>query len=191
MSCPHPPAAQYVDRARGTVTCTICGEVVNDQHLELDPAFARASDAISKPANAMRQLGVPRPTKMTGHVLPTSHRPSVEVARRAIKSISRTLHISDELVDKATGLYKIAVNANVVAGARTSVLCACLYAICRREGTSHMLYDFADATKECPYKILRDMKSICHATHTVVPVMDLSVLVIRLAEELDLGGQTS
>ena len=120
---------------------------------------------------------------------PASHRPSIELARRGIAAIARQMEISSDLVEMATAIYKLGVNVNAVSGARTSILCACLYAVCRREGTTHMLYDFADAAKESPLVILHYMKLVCRATNTAVPPLDSSMLLFRLAEHLRLGDE--
>lgn len=189
MSCPHPQTAQHVDRSRGTVTCTICGEVVNDQQLELDPLFSRGERPTTQ-NRGLRSLGQPRPMRSTTHVTPISQRPSVELARRHIFNIARQLEINGDVAEMATGIYKLAVSNNAVSGARMSVLCACLYAVCRKEGTNHVIYDFADATKESPYEILQYMRYICEATHTSVPPLDASLIVYRFAEQLHLGAKT-
>lgn len=88
----------------------------------------------------------------------------------------------------ALTVYKLALNVNAIAGARQSVLCACLYAICRREKTSHVVYDFAAVSNEAPQHILTQMKHICEATHTTVPVIDLSCLLLRFAQQMNLGS---
>lgn len=191
MSCAHPAAAQHVDRSRGTVTCTICGEVITDQQLELDPLFSRGERPGGQGrGGGLRALGQPRPMRNSVHVTPASQRPSVELARRKIYNIARQLEISGDLAELATGIYKLAVTNNAITGARNSVLCACLYAVCRREKTSHMIYDFSDATKESPYDILHYVKYLCEVTHTTVPPVDVSLLVYRFAEQLDLGPIT-
>lgn len=189
MSCPHPQSAQHVDRSRGTVTCAMCGEVITDQQLELDPLFARGERVATQGRSNLRSLGQPRPMRTSNHVTPVSQRPSVELARRNMNNIARQLEISSDMAEQATGIYKLAVTNNAVVGARTSILCACLYAICRREGTNHVIYDFADATKESPYEILKYMRFLCDVTHTDLPPLDASLFVYRFAEQLDLGDK--
>ncbi|CUF86599.1 transcription factor, putative [Bodo saltans] len=190
MSCPHPQSAQHVDRARGTVTCAICGEVITDQQLELDPLFARGERTNTQGRSNLRSLGQPRPMRTTIHTTPVSQRPSVEIARRNMYNIARSLEISADMAEQATGIYKLAVTNNAVVGARTSILCACLYAVCRREGTNHVIYDFADATKESPYEILKYMRFLCDVTHTSLPPLDVSLFVYRFSEQLELGDRT-
>ena len=190
MPCQHPPTAHITDRARGTVTCAICGEVLNDQQFELDPAFARGERS-AVPARSANRIAVstrPHRSSVT-HVTAASQRPSVEVARRKLAVIARQLEISADLAEMATGIYKLAVNVNAVSGARSGVLCACLYAVCRREGTAHMVFDFCDATKDTdPFEILSYLRHICASTNTEAPPLDPSFLLQRFAHQLHLGS---
>nr|CCC94661.1 putative transcription factor [Trypanosoma congolense IL3000] len=185
QGCRHPTSAQYTDRGSGTVTCTLCGDVMSDPQFELDPVFSRGDKA-----SRLRALGHLRPA--LGSVAPRlpSARPSVEAARRGMATIARQLDVGDDMVESALGLYKLAVNLNAVTGARPVVLSAVLYVMCRRERTSHMVFDFADAIGESPYEILAYMHHICEATRTTIPVADPSCLVHRFAEQMNLGNMT-
>ncbi|KPI89255.1 putative transcription factor [Leptomonas seymouri] len=192
-ACAHPTSALYVDRQQGKTICTLCGDVVMDDQFELDPVFAQGS----RPGGGggLRTLpGSFRPATFKGtHAsISRSHsRPTIDKARREMLNIARLLDISDETVERALGIYKVALNMNAVSGTRPSVLCACLYAACRRERTSHVIYDFSRGCHEDPHAILTQMKLICHATHTEVPVVDPSCYVQRFAEEMDLREKTA
>ncbi|RNF10026.1 transcription factor [Trypanosoma rangeli] len=185
--CTHPASAQYSDRVRGTITCTLCGDIVQDQQFELDPVFARGEKTN---ARGLRSLGHLRPTRGAIGARMPSARPSIEAARRGMVSIARQLDISDDMIEMAVAIYKLAVGLNAVSGARSAVLSAALYAVCRRERTSHMIYDFSEVTGESPYEILSYMRQICEATHTEVPVIDPSCMVHRFAAQMNLGAMT-
>ncbi|KAG8344866.1 putative Transcription factor TFIIB repeat [Trypanosoma vivax] len=184
--CTHPASAQYNDRANGIITCTLCGDVVQDPQFELDPVFARGEKS-----TRLRSLGHLRPTRGVINLRLSSARPSIEAARRGMTSFARQLAVSDDMVETALAVYKMAVSMNAVSGARPVVLCAALYAVCRRERTSHMVYDFAEVAGENPYDILSYMQLICETTHTDLPVIDPSCMVHRFAEQLNLGHQTA
>ncbi|KAG5476908.1 hypothetical protein LSCM1_05240 [Leishmania martiniquensis] len=196
-SCAHPTSALFVDRQNGCTTCTICGDVVMSDQYELDPVFAQGGrPPASGGGGGLRSLACSfRPAtsyKGANSSMVNSHsRPTIDKARREMLNISRQLEISEETVERALGIYKVALNLNAVSGTRPSVLCACLYAACRRERTSHVIYDFSEANGEDPQGILSQMKYICHATHTEVPVIDPSCYVQRFAEQMDLGPQTT
>lgn len=191
-ACPHPTAALYVDRQRGTTVCTLCGDMVMDQQYELDPVFTRGNRPTGGAGGGLRSLGGSlRPTRATLNVSMPNARPSIDAARRGMLAIARDLEISDDIVEMALGVFKLALGMNAISGTRTVTLCACLYAVCRRERTSHVIYDFAEATRDSPHAILSQMKHICEATHTEVPVVDPSCYVQRFAEQMDLGEHTA
>lgn len=194
-SCTHPTSALFVDRQNGRTTCTICGDVVMSDQYELDPIFAQGGRQPASGGGLRGLAGSFRPAtsyKGTNTSMIHSHsRPTIDKARREMLNISRQLEISEDTVERALGIYKVALNLNAVSGTRSSVLCACLYAACRRERTSHVIYDFSELNSEDPHTILSQMKYICHATHTEVPVIDPSCYVQRFAEQMDLGPQTT
>lgn len=197
-ACTHPTSALYVDRQQGKTICTLCGDVVMDDQFELDPVFAQGGgrQGGGGGGGGLRTLaGSFRPAnayKGGNTSLAHSHsRPTIDKARREMLNIARLLDISDETVEGALGIYKVALNMNAISGTRPSVLCACLYAACRRERTSHVIYDFSSGCNEDPHAILTQMKLICHATHTEVPVVDPSCYVQRFAEEMNLGDKTA
>lgn len=197
-ACTHPTSALYVDRQQGKTICTLCGDVVMDDQFELDPVFAQGGgrQGGGGGGGGLRTLaGSFRPAnayKGGNTSLAYSHsRPTIDKARREMLNIARLLDISDETVEGALGIYKVALNMNAISGTRPSVLCACLYAACRRERTSHVIYDFSSGCNEDPHAILTQMKLICHATHTEVPVVDPSCYVQRFAEEMNLGDKTA
>lgn len=183
--CSHPSSALYADKEQGVTICTLCLDVVTHQVYELDPQFPRGGASSSR-----LTAGNYRPTR--GQVsLPSTHpRPSMEAARRGMQSIARQLEINEDHVEMALGIYKLAVALNVISGTRDVVLCACLYAVCRRERTPHVIFDFCFACNVSASAVLSQMAIICQATHTEVPVVDPSCMVQRFAEYLNLGDAT-
>lgn len=66
--------------------------------------------------------------------------------RRAISRIAAVLQLSQHHVDAAQRFFSLAVQHNFIQGRRLQhVVAACLYIVCRRERTAHMLLDFAGA----------------------------------------------
>ncbi len=54
------------------------------------------------------------------------------------------------MVDSAHRLYMMAVQRNFVQGRKTFVVvAACLYVVCRREKSDHLLIDFSDSLEVC------------------------------------------
>lgn len=55
------------------------------------------------------------------------------------------LHLNQHHEDFAVRLFTLAVQHNFVQGRKTENVCsACLYIVCRREKTPHLLIDFSD-----------------------------------------------
>ena len=188
-SCTHPQFAHVFDRARGIVTCTICGDVVSDTQLEVDPSFLAHNEGGRSTATTigLRTAGFARPTMRSAQPLRGVPRPSVDVARKSIAAIARQLEISPDHAETAVGVYKTALSVNAVIGAKSAVLCACLYIVCRRNGTPHMILDFSDITKDPPFVIIGYMRTICRATYTALPPPDPSLYVARFALQLNFG----
>lgn len=186
--CSHPASALYNIKDQGITICTLCNDVVSHTVYEVDPHFLRGSGG---GAGGNRSgIGSFRPVRSQTVGTPMAFsqaRPSIEVARRHMLNIARTVQMNDDHVEMALGIYKLAVTMNAVSGTRDVVLCACLYAVCRRERMPHVIYDFAYACNVSPSAILSHMRYICAATHTEVPVADPSCIVQRFAEYLNLG----
>lgn len=206
-SCQHPLSAQHRDTVRGVVVCTSCGDILEEQRFELDPLFERAVGAgggggrsgklagRSTAAGSLRHLGGSlRPTRSAdGSLLPVVYNPraTIEQARREMMNLSRSMEIDPVTMEVALGIYTSALRSHVVSGTRSVILRACLYAACRRQRTTHIIYDFAEPNGDSVHSILAHMKVICEGTKTEVPVLDPSVLVQRLAEQMDLGDHTA
>ena len=62
-----------------------------------------------------------------------------------MQQLSSTLRLSQHVVDSSHRLFMLAVEHNFIQGRRTlNVIAACLYIVCRRERSEHLLIDFAD-----------------------------------------------
>ena len=186
-TCTHPASAHHYDRPRGIITCMQCGDVVTEEAFELDPAFGRGEKAAVGP---MRTAGFARPQRGTQQAPTGAARPSIENARKALSAIARQLDIPADHLEIAAGVYKMAVYNNCVVGARSPVLCACLYIVCRRKQTPHMILDFSDVTGDSPFHIMKYLKLICSVTGTTVPPVDPSIYLARLAQQLNLGSHS-
>ena len=56
-----------------------------------------------------------------------------------------SIHLGSYYVDAAQRLFMLAMEHNFIQGRRTQyIVAACLYVVCRREKTPHMLIDFSD-----------------------------------------------
>ncbi|OEH79179.1 transcription factor iiib [Cyclospora cayetanensis] len=96
-----------------------------------------------------------------------------------IQSVADRLRLSPQHVASAHRLYLMASQRNFSVGRRGSVVAgACLYAICRRERTPHLLIDFSDVLRV-------SVRSLGQ-----VPHVDPSLFLDRFAAQLQLGEKT-
>ena len=66
--------------------------------------------------------------------------------KKAINGMMDRLRLSPHIIESACRLYQLALSKNFVQGRKTiNVAAACVYIVCRREKTPHMLIDFSDA----------------------------------------------
>ena len=69
----------------------------------------------------------------------------IDNGKRTMQQLSSSLHLSQHVVDSAHRLFMLAVEHNFIQGRKTlNVIASCLYIVCRREKSEHLLIDFAD-----------------------------------------------
>jgi transcription factor IIIB subunit 2 len=71
-----------------------------------------------------------------------------------------------------------------------NVVSACLYVVCRREKTAHMLVDFSDALQTNLYELGAVFLRFCRLLNLRLPVVDPSLYIHRFASKLDFGDST-
>ena len=113
--------------------------------------------------------------------------------RQIIMQISNSLSMPDDgIVDRALGLYQLAMEKNFVFGRRQiHVASTCLYAICRREQKPHLLIDFSDALQVNIYILGKSFLQFIRLLNLKLPVIDPSLYIHRFAQRLALQDQTN
>nr|XP_009916928.1 PREDICTED: transcription factor IIIB 90 kDa subunit-like isoform X2 [Haliaeetus albicilla] len=65
--------------------------------------------------------------------------------KRQIHHLGNQLQLNQHCLDTAFNFFKMAVSKHLTRGRKmTHVIAACLYLVCRTEGTPHMLLDLSD-----------------------------------------------
>ena len=73
--------------------------------------------------------------------------------RRRIQNLGDQLRLSQHCVDTAYNFFKMAVSRRLTHGRKTAhVIAACLYMVCRTEGTSRILWDQSNSW--IPWKLV-------------------------------------
>jgi len=133
----------------------------------------------------------------------TSQELAINRGLSKIGYIADRLQLSAQLQDAGRRMYQLACQLNFTAGRPTRfVACACLYVVCRRNKSPHLLIDFSDVL-QTPVKtigrvymrLIRRLvggdprqSAITEATDIKVPLVDPSIFIERFARKLSLGG---
>uniref|UniRef100_A0A3B0MST9 B-related factor 1 n=1 Tax=Theileria annulata TaxID=5874 RepID=A0A3B0MST9_THEAN len=104
-----------------------------------------------------------------------------------IKKIAEALRLSPHHIDAAKRIYLLAVQRNFTMGRNNlHVASCCLYTICRRERTPHLLIDFSDVLLTPVKTIGQIFMKLVRMLHISVPNIDPSIFFERFATQLQL-----
>uniref|UniRef100_A0A8W8HR98 TFIIB-type domain-containing protein n=1 Tax=Magallana gigas TaxID=29159 RepID=A0A8W8HR98_MAGGI len=142
------------DPARGDAVCTNCGSVLEDQiivsEIQFEEHATGASSVIgqfvSTDGSKSHSLGISFPHGMKKE----SRTVTFDNGRKRIQQLGVQLKLNQHCIDTAFNFFKMAVNRRMTQGRKTThVIAACLYIVCRTEGTPHILqcqYTVSEAT---------------------------------------------
>ena len=178
----------------GDTVCTNCGTVLEESHIVSSIEFVETAAGTSSvigqfvSATATKPYGVSGP----GYGLSRESREvAIENGRRMIVDVAGKLHLNAHFIDSAHRLYILAVHHHFTQGRRTAhVVAACLYIVCRREKSPHLLIDFAEALSANLYTLGACFLKFTRLLSLNLPVIDPSLYIHRFAERMDLGAST-
>lgn len=108
--------------------------------------------------------------------------------RRRIMHLASALKLNATHVDAAFRFFMLAVQHNFTQGRRTpNVVAACLYIVCRRHKTPHMLIDFSDVLQTNLFVLGNTFFRLCRTLRISPPLIDPSLYIHRFAAALNLG----
>ncbi|POM60876.1 Transcription factor IIIB, partial [Phytophthora palmivora] len=101
------------------------------------------------------------------------------------------LRLGDHYVDSAFRLFALALQRNFTHGRKTqTVIAACLYIVCRRERSPHLLIDFSDKLQINVYVLGGVFLKFCKLLQIHLPLIDPSLYIHRFASQLNFAGKT-
>lgn len=110
--------------------------------------------------------------------------------RRRIMHLAGALKLGSTHVDAAYRFFMLAVQHNFTQGRRTpNVVAACLYIVCRRHKTPHMLIDFSDVLQANLFVLGNTFFRLCRVLNIQPPLIDPSLYIHRFAAALGLGDK--
>ena len=137
-----------VDRARGITVCTNCGHVLEESIIVSE---VQIEEGAGGGCNVIGQFVSANDTRggISINGLQNSLRESKEITlqngKRLINEMASQLRLNQHCIDTAFNFYKLAVQRGLTRGHKIrQVIAACLYLVCRTEGTPHMLLDLCD-----------------------------------------------
>eukprot|EP00965_Chrysotila_dentata_P002987 96677-Pleurochrysis_carterae.AAC.1 len=139
-----------IDASRGDAVCIQCGNVLEENTIVNEVTFAQDAGGGS---SVVGQFVSATPGRNVGLGF---NRESREVAfangQRHISQLAAALRLADHHQEAANRLFHLAVQHNFIQGRKTQhVIAACLYTVCRREKTAHLLIDYSDVLQTNVY----------------------------------------
>ncbi|XP_061609434.1 BRF1 RNA polymerase III transcription initiation factor subunit b isoform X3 [Phyllopteryx taeniolatus] len=139
-----------VDQARGSAVCTGCGSVLEDNIIVSEVQFVEGSGGVSSAVGQFVSTDGPAKTPLLGSGFHTSvgkesRAQTLQSGRRQIHHLGNQLQLNQHCLDTAFNFFKMVVSRHLTRGRKTEhIIAACLYLVCRTEGTPHMLLDLSD-----------------------------------------------
>lgn len=114
-----------------------------------------------------------------------------ENGRRRIQQLGAQLKLNQHCIDTAFNFFKMAVVKQLTRGRKTAhVTAACLYLVCRTEGTPHMLLDFSDILQINVYSLGKTYLQLSRELCLNIPAIDPCLYIQRFAHKLEFEGKT-
>lgn len=186
-----------VDRARGTTYCTNCGNVLEESiivsEVQIEEGAGGGCNVIGQFVGSGDTRGI-----SSIHGLQNTLRESKEITlqngRRLINEMASQLRLNQRCIDTAFNFYKLAVQRGLTRGRKIrQVIAACLYLVCRTEGTPHMLLDLCDIVHDdaCYISSLGKLAmKFAYLLCIKLPEIDPGLFIPRFAQKLDFGEKT-
>uniref|UniRef100_A0AAA9T5D1 Transcription factor IIIB 90 kDa subunit n=2 Tax=Bos TaxID=9903 RepID=A0AAA9T5D1_BOVIN len=155
-----------LDAARGDAVCTGCGSVLEDNIIVSEVQFVENSGGGSSAVGQFVSLD----------------------GRRQIHHLGNQLQLNQHCLDTAFNFFKMAVSKHLTRGRRTAhVVAACLYLVCRTEGTPHMLLDLSDLLQVNVYVLGKTFLLLARELCINAPAIDPCLYIPRFAHLLEFG----
>lgn len=139
-----------VDQSRGNAVCMNCGSVLEDNIIVSEVEFVETGGGGSSAVGQFvaGDASGKNPTFGEGYytgVGRESRAQTLQNGKRQIVTLGHQLQMNQHCLDTAFNFYKMALAKHLTRGRKSAhVVAACLYLVCRTEGTPHMLLDLSD-----------------------------------------------
>ncbi|XP_069853525.1 transcription factor IIIB 90 kDa subunit isoform X2 [Dipodomys merriami] len=182
-----------LDAARGDAVCTGCGSVLEDNIIVSEVQFVENSGGGSSAVGQFVSLDGAGKTPTLGggfHVNlgKESRAQTLQNGRRHIHHLGSQLQLNQHCLDTAFNFFKMAVSKHLTRGRKMAhVVAACLYLVCRTEGTPHMLLDLSDLLQVNVYVLGKTFLLLARELCINAPAIDPCLYIPRFAHLLEFG----
>ncbi|XP_076002787.1 BRF1 general transcription factor IIIB subunit a [Genypterus blacodes] len=182
-----------VDQARGDAVCMGCGSVLEDNIIVSEVEFVESGGGgMSAVGQFVSREGGPKlPSFGDGHLMAVGRESRAQTLQRAkhhINTLGHQLQMNKHHLDMAFNFYRMALGKHLTQGRRAAhVIAACLYMVCRTEGTPHMLLDLSDLVQVNVYVLGRTFLVLARELCISAPAIDPCLYIARFAQLLEFG----
>ncbi|XP_062901582.1 BRF1 RNA polymerase III transcription initiation factor subunit b isoform X2 [Mobula hypostoma] len=184
-----------LDQARGDAVCTACGSVLEDNIIVSEVQFVENSGGGSSAVGQFVSLDGPGKAPSLGSGFHTnlgkeSRTQSLQNGRRQIHHLGNQLQLNQHCLDTAFNFFKMAVNKRLTRGRKMShVVAACLYLVCRTEGTPRILYTWCQSKRVNVYVLGKTFLLLARELCINAPAIDPCLYIPRFAHMLEFGNR--
>ncbi|KAM7368461.1 hypothetical protein PAMP_014675 [Pampus punctatissimus] len=185
-----------VDQARGSAVCTGCGSVLEDNIIVSEVQFVEGSGGVSSAVGQFVSADGPVKAPLLGSGFHTSvgkesRAQTLQSGKRQIHHLGSQLQLNQHCLDTAFNFFKMVVSKHLTRGRKMEhVIAACLYLVCRTEGTPHMLLDLSDLLQVNVYILGKTFLLLARELCINAPAIDPCLLIPRFAHMLEFGVKT-
>ncbi|XP_076872984.1 transcription factor IIIB 90 kDa subunit isoform X3 [Brachyhypopomus gauderio] len=184
------------DQARGSAVCTACGSVLEDNIIVSEVQFVENSGGGASAIGQFVSADGPTKAPVLGSSFHTSlgkesRAQTLQNGKRQIHSLGSQLQLNQHCLDTAFNFFKMVVSKHLTRGRKmTHVIAACLYLVCRTEGTPHMLLDLSDLLQVNVYILGKTFLLLARELCINAPAVDPCLYIPRFAHMLEFGEKT-
>uniref|UniRef100_A0A8B9LV09 Transcription factor IIIB 90 kDa subunit n=1 Tax=Astyanax mexicanus TaxID=7994 RepID=A0A8B9LV09_ASTMX len=185
-----------IDQARGSAVCTACGSVLEDNIIVSEVQFVENSGGGASAIGQFVSADGPVKAPVLGSSFHTSlgkesRVQTLQNGKRQIHSLGSQLQLNQHCLDTAFNFFKMVVSKHLTRGRKmTHVIAACLYLVCRTEGTPHMLLDLSDLLQVNVYILGKTFLLLARELCINAPAVDPCLYIPRFAHMLEFGEKT-
>uniref|UniRef100_A0A7S3GB43 B-related factor 1 n=1 Tax=Palpitomonas bilix TaxID=652834 RepID=A0A7S3GB43_9EUKA len=191
--CPSCESSAFdIESGTASAICTNCGYVLYEDDIVQEIGFQESSSGqASVVGQYVGESGVRTIDPSGRGYISDSREITLENGRRKIVYLCGLLNLNSHISEAAQRFYALAAQNNFLRGRKSvQVAAACIYVVCRREKTPHLIIDFADALQTSVYTLGSCFLQFARLMNLRLPLIDPSLFIHRFASKLEFGAKT-